>query len=160
MTPLCTLVIIMVSASVFACGDTQGPMGEETPTTHAEAVPVVEHASTAFRSCAAYTGPDASLARDVEPIFMSRCSGEFCHGLSMTTPARTYAFLVGQYSLECDDPRALVTPGDLEHSYLVDKILGRNLCGGHPMPRGLGNRLSPQQIRAVTDWICEGARND
>ncbi len=91
---------------------------------------------------------------------MSRCSGEFCHGLMMMSAERTYAFLVNQASLECDDSRPLVMPGDVEHSYLVDKMLGRNLCAGHAMPRGLGNRLSPEEVRTVVDWICEGAPND
>ncbi len=100
---------------------------------------------------------DVKLSRDVVPIFMSNCSGEFCHGLAMTTPSRAYGFLVHQPSLECDDMRPLVTPGDPAKSYLIDKILGRNMCGGHPMPRGLSNRLSPAEVATVTDWICEGA---
>jgi hypothetical protein len=78
----------------------------------------------------------------------------------MTTAARAHASLVNQPSLECDDMRPLVTPGDPARSYLVDKMLDRNLCSGHPMPRGLGNRLSQQEIVAVTEWIREGARND
>jgi hypothetical protein len=78
----------------------------------------------------------------------------------MTSASRAYAFLVNQESVECDDSRPLVMPGDIEHSYVVDKMLGRNLCAGHPMPRGLGNRLSPEEVRTVTDWICEGAPND
>jgi hypothetical protein len=105
-------------------------------------------------------GPHVSLGRDVEPILMSRCSGEFCHGLSMTTASRSYAFLVNQPSLECDDMRPLVTPGNPSRSYLVDKMLDRNLCSGHPMPRGLSNRLSQGEILAVTEWIRQGARND
>ncbi len=153
--------LALLSAPLFACGvEAQPPLEDPLPATHTEVVPALEHASTAFRSCAPHTGHDVTLSRDVEPILTSSCSGEYCHGLSMTSPARTYAFLVNQYSLECDDARPLVAPGDPEHSYLVDKIRGTHLCAGHPMPRGIGNRLSPDQIRTVTDWICEGALDD
>jgi hypothetical protein len=100
------------------------------------------------------------LSRDVEPIFMSSCSGEFCHGLSMTSGPRAYYFLVNQPSLACDDMRPLVTPGDPARSYLVDKLWGHDLCSGHAMPRGLSNQLSRAEIQTVTDWICEGAPND
>jgi hypothetical protein len=101
---------------------------------------------------------DVRLSRDVQPILMSACSGEFCHRL--TTASRAYAFLVNQPSVECDDSRPLVTPGDPARSYVVDKISGRNLCAGHPMPRGLENRLSADEIRTVTAWIREGAPNN
>lgn len=34
------------------------------------------------------------------------------------------------------------------------------MCGGHPMPRGLSNRLSAEQVQVVVDGICAGARSD
>jgi hypothetical protein len=95
------------------------------------------------------------LARDVEPILLSGCSGEFCHRL--TSASRAYAFLVNQPSTECDDSRPLVMPGHPERSYVVDKITGRNLCAGHPMPRGFENRLSADEVRTISEWIREGA---
>jgi hypothetical protein len=110
-------------------------------------------------SCALGRG-EVSFARDVEPILMSGCSGEFCHGRAMTSASRAHAFLVNQPAFECDDKRALVTPYDPDHSYVLDKILGRNLCSGHVMPRGFENRLSPREIQTIADWICEGAPND
>jgi hypothetical protein len=109
-------------------------------------------------SAVAPTEARVELARDVEPIFLSGCSGEFCHRL--TTASRAYAFLVNQPSTECDDSRPLVAPGDPERSYLVDKILDRNLCAGHAMPRGLENRLSADEVRTITEWIREGALDD
>ena len=111
-------------------------------------------------SCAGLPSTGVTLSRDVEPIFLSACSGEYCHGLAMAAAARAHALLVSQPSLECDDMRLLVAPGDPAHSYVVDKMLDRNMCGGHPMPRGLANRLSPAEIRTVTAWICEGAPDD
>ncbi len=100
------------------------------------------------------------LRRDVEPIFMSSCSGEFCHGLAMTSASRAYDYLVNQPSLECDDLRPLVTPGEPDRSYLVDKLVGRNLCAGHPMPRGVSNQLTAEERATVLAWVAEGAPND
>jgi hypothetical protein len=110
-------------------------------------------------SCAALSGLRVSFAKDVEPILMSACSGEFCHGTQMTSPGRAYSFL-NQTSFECDGARARVTPFDPDRSYVVDKVLGKDLCSGHPMPRGLSNRLSPEEIQTLVAWICEGAKND
>lgn len=147
--------------SMLGCAvEAQPPVDEQPAATRAEGVVVSDHAPLPSPSCATHLNHDVRLGRDVEPILMSRCSGEFCHGLTMTSASRAYAFLVNQESVECDDSRPLVMPGDIEHSYVVDKMLGRNLCAGHPMPRGLGNRLSPEEVRTVTDWICEGAPND
>jgi hypothetical protein len=115
---------------------------------------------SASPTCAMPRAREIQFSRDVEPILMSGCSGEFCHGMHMTSAARAYSFLVGQSSFECDDARPLVSPGDPEKSYLMDKVLGRNLCAGHAMPRGFENRLSPQEVRTLNDWICEGAPND
>jgi hypothetical protein len=151
-------LLTILGASMLGCGSqAQVPVDGPVPT---EVAPAKDRVRSASQSCALRPDRDVRLARDVEPILMSRCSGEFCHGLTMTSSSRAYAFLVNQPSVECDDSRSLVMPGDLDHSYLVDKMLGRNLCAGHPMPRGLGNGLSADEVRAVTDWICEGAPND
>jgi hypothetical protein len=142
MRPHPLLAVAWALASLTGCAvSTQAPADEPTAAPHA-----------------ARPATDVKLARDVEPILMSGCSGEFCHRL--TSASLAYSFLVNQPSQECDDSRPLVTPGDPDRSYLVDKILGRNLCAGHPMPRGFENRLTPEEIRTVTAWIDEGAPND
>jgi hypothetical protein len=43
-------------------------------------------------------------------------------------------------------------------SYLVDKLLGTNLCSGSQMPKA-GSSLPCAQLDAVRSWICEGAPN-
>jgi hypothetical protein len=156
-------VLALVFSSLSGCGSESQPAGEPVEPV-ARPLVVTERARTTSHSCEgereAPAAREVRFARDVEPILMSGCSGEFCHGLAMTSPSRAYAFLVNQPSFECDDERPLVTPGDPDHSYVVDKVLGRNLCAGHPMPRGFENRLSHQEVRTLTDWICEGAPND
>jgi hypothetical protein len=127
----------------------------QAPASRAERARSVEPATVVAPSCVGHLRRDVELARDVEPIFMSACSGEFCHRL--TTASRAYSFLVNQASTECDDSRPLVTPGDPDRSYVVDKILDRNLCAGHPMPRGMANRLTADEVETIVAWICEGA---
>jgi hypothetical protein len=153
------LLSLLTCAASAACG-VPGPGTSEdlAPRARGELAVSQETRAASSPSCAGRPLRDVHLARDVQPIFMSACSGEFCHRL--TTPSRAYAFLVNQDSVECDDSRPLVTPGDPDRSYVVDKILDRNLCAGHPMPRGLENRLSPDEVRTVTDWICGGALDD
>jgi hypothetical protein len=63
---------------------------------------------------------------------------------------------VNQISEECSDLRLDVKPGDPEHSYVIDKLTGRNICSGVPMPRG-EPMLPAAQIQTLYDWICEGA---
>jgi hypothetical protein len=99
------------------------------------------------------------FARDIEPIFMSGCSGEYCHGNFVNTPARAYRFFVDQPSTQCDG-RTLIVPGHPEASYLMEKVRGENVCMGEPMPRGVGNSLRPDQIQLLSEWIRDGARFD
>jgi hypothetical protein len=99
------------------------------------------------------------FTRDIEPIFMSTCSGEYCHGNLVNSPERAYRFLVDQPSTECEG-RSLVVPGRPDASYLMEKIGGREVCAGERMPRGAGNSLSAEQIQLMSDWIRGGARFD
>jgi hypothetical protein len=103
--------------------------------------------------------PEAvSFRRDVEPVLMGGCSGEFCHGNNVNTPRRAYGFLLNQSSTQCADGRLLVVPFDPNRSYVLDKIKSRNLCAGESMPRGMWNRLPPDQVATIETWIAEGAR--
>jgi hypothetical protein len=80
--------------------------------------------------------------------------------MSMTAASRAYQSFVNQPSNECDDGRLLVVPGAPERSYLIDKITDRNICSGHPMPRGRENQITTQQVALIVDWIRQGARNN
>jgi hypothetical protein len=132
-------VLPLAALALLACsGDGGGAVGSSTPAAGpGEARPAVE------------------LARDVVPILASGCGGEYCHGRTMMTARDAYASLVGQPSAQCDE-RTLIAPGDPDHSYVMDKILGRNLCAGYTMPRGMWH-LTEDEIRTLRDWIAEGA---
>ncbi len=92
------------------------------------------------------------FSTDVAPI-LDGCTGELCHG------AFTHAAIVGVASTECCDPRLIVKPGDVNHSYIIDKIRGHHLCGGAQMPL----ELPPVALatdQTLVQWICGGALDD
>jgi hypothetical protein len=105
-----------------------------------------------------------SLAKDVQPIFQHHCAGvEGCH-FAVRTPVGSYKFFVNAKSRECQDGRMLILPGDVSHSYVVDKITDQNLCQGSPMPKYLAaghwQQLPQADVQTIYDWICEGAPNN
>jgi len=53
-----------------------------------------------------------------------------------------------------------VIAGDVEHSYIVDKLLGTTGIVGERMPRTGGPYLTEGQITIIKRWIETGAKND
>jgi hypothetical protein len=106
-------------------------------------------------------GPAVSYAADIEPIFGSDCTAAGCHGFPMPKEdldlraGMGYADLVAVASNQCAD-KAIVEPGQPAASYLVDKLLGVNLCFGSQMPKD-PPPLDPATIAMVSAWICQGA---
>lgn len=109
-------------------------------------------------------GDGVSFAAEVEPLLADECTGGGCHGSPVPSAGLdlragfAYDDLVGVASSQCDD-RLRVAPGQPGASYLMDKLLGVNLCFGTKMPKA-GPGLSAEQIATVSEWICRGAMND
>jgi len=114
----------------------------------------------------ACTGAMPSLAKDVWPI-LATCTGEMCHGGGIFGPtgptpawggaANVHAYFVNKPATrDTCAPGMLVTPGDLTHSYLMNKMTGIGMCPGTmTMPRGVA--LPRARIQTIADWICSGA---
>jgi hypothetical protein len=103
------------------------------------------------------TGASPRFARDVVPIFQGCAGFENCHGGQFVD----YALLVGATTQRdmCTPARALVTPGDLGHSYVLNKVTGIDMCANaFRMPPG--GMLARDKIQTIADWICVGAPND
>ena len=105
-------------------------------------------------------GPAISYAVDIEPMFVADCTGMGCHGgvmpqasLDLRTGAG-YDDLVGVASEQCD--RVRVEPGQPDTSYLLDKLLGVDMCFGTRMPKA-APAYSATELDLVTAWICQGA---
>ena len=103
--------------------------------------------------------PAGSLDDLHQKVIAKRCSGQpgLCHNgqfePNLSTPAMTYAYLVGRPGLE--KPELLrVKPGDAAHSLLVDKL--RNRAVSTQMPLG-AEPLDEADIAALEAWIDAGA---
>jgi len=66
--------------------------------------------------------------------------------------------LVNVAAAECSDGRKLVLPGQPATSYLVEKLMGVNLCFGTQMPKA--GSIVTAEVQTIANWICEGAPNN
>lgn len=105
-----------------------------------------------------------SFAADVQPIFTASCATVGCHrgaapqaGLNLSA-GQAYQDIVGVAASQCNDGRMLVLPGEPSESYLIDKILGVDLCFGTKMPKMTD--LPSAQVEIISSWICAGAPNN
>lgn len=116
--------------------------------------------------CVCDTTP-VSYAADIAPRFATSC-GPGCHvysnaasgsaGLNVAL-AHGYKDLVGVTAFQCRDGRVRVAPGDPAGSYLMQKMLGRDMCTGVRMPKGR-QVWSADDLAMLGRWICQGARDD
>jgi hypothetical protein len=111
------------------------------------------------------SGTPVSFARDVQPIFADNCVTGACHGGVMPQeglslePGEAFDALVAVTATQCTDGRKRVAPGDPQHSYVMDKLLGIDMCGqGAQMPKG--KDLPEEDMAIISRWICAGALND
>jgi hypothetical protein len=113
--------------------------------------------------CVCDTTP-VSFATDVAPRFTTGC-GPGCHvytnaasgsaGLNLAQ-VHAYGDLVGVAAFQCRDGRQRVVPGDPGASYLMDKMLGVDMCSGVRMPKGR-QLWSAADLAMLGRWICQGA---
>jgi hypothetical protein len=130
-----------------------------------------------------------SLRDDVMPIFGSMCAARFCHSgdnptanLYLGEPVtadivdRVYQGLLAASTTAPAVP--LVTPGDPDASFLVDKLRGTHNSRGYDcisnradefigpcgraMPHGssLCELGSASQFNTIAAWVVQGARNE
>jgi hypothetical protein len=112
--------------------------------------------------CQCAASGNVSFSSDVAPLLDQACANAGCHtgarpkeGLNLEA-MKSYQGLVGVASTQCSPERLLVDPGSGSTSYLMDKILGRNLCLGTVMPKGAGV-LTQSELDSIGAWICAGA---
>ncbi|HXK19809.1 MAG TPA: hypothetical protein VNG33_18485 [Polyangiaceae bacterium] len=114
--------------------------------------------------CACSASGAVSFSKDVAPVLAGACTAAGCHAgvkpkenLSLES-AKSYAGLVNVASTECSG-RKLVAPSDPGNSYLMQKLLGVQLCTGTQMPKA-GQSLPQNQLNLISGWICSGAPNN
>jgi hypothetical protein len=106
-------------------------------------------------------GPTVSFSSQVQPIFTASCANAGCHtgtrpaGKLTLASGSSYADLVNVAASSCSC-RLRVKPSAVSQSYLVNKLLGQDLCSGSQMPKA-GSSLPSANLAAINGWICEGA---
>jgi hypothetical protein len=99
---------------------------------------------------------------DVAPVLAQNCTNAGCHaGVKAKAEldlnlAKSYAEIVSVEASQCSDGRLLVAPSDPSSSYLLQKILGVEMCSGSQMPKA-GVSLPAADLEALSAWICQGA---
>lgn len=116
--------------------------------------------------CVCDTTP-VSYANDIAPRFTTGC-GPGCHvysnaasgsaGLNLAV-VHSYDDLVGVTAFQCRDGRVRVVPGDPGSSYLMQKMLGVDMCTGVRMPKGR-QAWSAADMAMLGRWICQGAEDN
>jgi cytochrome c553 len=87
--------------------------------------------------------PAADFARDVEPLFRTRCY--LCHGAQAQ---------MNGLRLDQGFPSKAIVPGKSGESRLMERVEGR---GGVPVMPPTGARLTTAEIATLRTWIDEGA---
>lgn len=135
-------------AACAACGNDRAAPDDEAPPPDDDPLAVGD-------------APPAGSLEDLhQRVIAKRCSGQpgLCHNgqfePNLSTPALTYAYLVGRPSLEKTD-RLRVRAGDPARSLLVDKLRNRNGVSTQ-MPLG-AEPLLEADIEAIEAWIAGGA---
>ena len=113
-------------------------------------------------SCTCAAAGSVSFSSTIQPIFTNNCATRGCH--SGTKPQASldlsvgaaYANLVNVASSECSPSRLRVMPKDPGRSYLMNKLMGVNLCTGSQMPKA-GTSLPGGDLQSIGAWICAGA---
>jgi len=129
------------------------------------AMPCADDELCTTGSCTPCAGM-VSFAADVTPIFEANgCNSAGCHegdvpsgGLDLTMGV-AHASLVEMPST-CPDGRSLVSTGAVSGSYLMNKLLGIDMCDGGQMPLGTVTGIMGSEIQIIEAWICGGAAND
>jgi hypothetical protein len=114
-------------------------------------------------------GEPATLTRVQSEVFALSCNFAACHGgaspqKGLGLEGATYRVLVGVPAAE-KPGAALVEAGEPDRSYLLDKLLGRDLPAPpmgerwEPMPPPAGG-LDPERVELVRAWIDGGAADD
>ena len=109
-------------------------------------------------------GAAVSFSSQLQPILTSSCATSGCHvgarpqaKLDLSSGA-AFTNLVNVPSSTCTG-LVRVTPGQVDKSYLMNKLTGVAICSGTQMPK-TGTSLPAAQLDLFRAWICNGAPNN
>lgn len=131
---------VFSAAPTQAITDTPAPTDTFVP----ESSPVAPTEIPATQ--ASSQGSTVSFANDILPLLESRCKN--CHGGNRTEEGLVLLSYAEVMNGSQNGP--VVTPGDANHSLLVELLVNQE------MPKR-GPKLTPPQIQLIADWINQGA---
>lgn len=99
-------------------------------------------------------------------VFVPRCSSSACHGgagnnipIDLSTARAAFDGMVGQSSTQTAE-YPVVAPFEPERSYLMLRVRGEQAGADTMPPSWGGERLSDDEIAALSAWIANGALDD
>jgi hypothetical protein len=145
------------SSGMIDCGDMQ---------TDPQNCGMCGHHCAPGQTCAAGVctcGMSSVAYADVQTILEQRCATYGCHsgalpkeGLDLS-PGTMFDETVNVAANQCGTPRMLVLPGKPDQSYLINKLLGVDMCGPFAKRMPPAAALPMTDIQTISDWICGGA---
>ena len=136
-------------------------------TTNASHCGKCDNACTGGKTCEASActcGAAVSFAADLQPILTASCATTGCHTGNLPKASlnlgagKAYGALVDVPSSACAG-KVRVTPGEVDKSYLINKLTGVGMCAGTQMPKA-GGALPAADIDTFKRWICNGAADN
>jgi len=140
--------LTILTIAIVACA---GPTAQTFPTLAAPTQPALS-ASTSPANAATQaqtSNTSVSFAKNVMPILENSCTS--CHGVEQMKAGmdmRTYQGLMAGSS---NGP--VIVPGNAADSFLVQQVVNGK------MPKR-GSKLTPEQIKTISDWVNAGAQNN
>jgi len=119
------------------------------PPTAAESNPTAVPAQASTEMPTEASSATVSFANDVMPIIQSRCIN--CHGGERVEKGLN----LGSYAdlMAGSENGPVIVPGDAANSLLVELVTNQK------MPKR-GPKLTPPQVKTITDWVAAGALNN
>ena len=143
------MVLAVAAMTLIASCGTSAPATTQVPVSQPPTQPAAIPSAAAAVPSAAAGGTVVSFAKDVMPILNNSCTK--CHGVEQVKAGldmRTYDTLMAGSFKGAD-----IIAGSAETSKLIELILSGK------MPKR-GEKLTPEQIQLITDWINAGALNN
>ncbi len=108
-------------------------------------------------------GTSSVAFAEVQTIFTQHCATYGCHtgsiakeGLDLSA-GTAHGELVNVASKQCGASRMLVLPNKPDQSYLIDKLMGVEMCEPFAKRMPPSAALPTSDIQTISDWICGGA---
>jgi len=99
---------------------------------------------------------EIDFARDIQPILNAKCTG--CHGGVKAAGGISFIYENQVINFEGDSGVPVVTPGDLEKSEMIYRIMTDDEDDRMPPLDDHPEGLEPREIELIKNWVKQGAK--